>query len=124
MILDIYTFSKIYLSLINNNITIFFSQNVQLTIISLRRKRVVINNNYHPRGKYVTKIITQLLTCTFASCKVSPREFVSSLLIEFSIIPISFNFNYAEFRLIRGLVLIRVLLALTWNGRRSRWQTC
>lgn len=65
MILDIYTFSKMYnLSLINNNITIFFSQNVQLTIISLRRKRVVINenNNYHPRGKYVIKIITQLLT--------------------------------------------------------------
>lgn len=62
MILDIYTFSKIYLSLINNNITIFFSQNVQLTIILLRRKRVVINNNYHPRGKYVIKIITQLLT--------------------------------------------------------------
>lgn len=60
----------------------------------------------------------------FPSRKVSPREFVSSLLIEFSIIPISFNFNYAEFRLIRGLVLIRVLLALTWSGRRSRWQTC
>lgn len=42
-------------------------------------------------------------------------------LIESSIIPISFNFNYSEFRLIRCLLLIRVLLALTSSSKWPCW---